>query len=163
MFVLISYISILNFSCHQNAEMKSKSKIEKVHIVETEDDVDPPPPNLKSGFKNLHDWLSNICDSEKLQKPISEFSLGLFQSENEKNVVYLVGVNKNDNNETIDFKPQKMYFMLPKDDYNKLSGEKLIQKLTNELKDFTKTAKFQNSFLSTASSITFRGAIIWSK
>jgi hypothetical protein len=145
--------------------MKPKYIIEHVHIEEVTDVVEPPPPNIKRTFENLHDWLNNICDSEKPQMPIANYSLGIFESTDSR-VLYLVGLNKytNPNHEKIDFEPQNMYFLLPAEDYRDLTWEQLADKLAEQLRYFTKTQKFTNSYLADAKLIELNGdKVIWRK
>ena len=151
-------------SCNKNLHMPSGNiKIEHI-IIEREDDlVNPPPPDLHSDFKTLDDWLVAICDSEKPEKPISTYSVSLFEAVDE-DVVCLVGVNEYDNGSRIDFQPSNAYFKLPGDKYKKSSREQLVNKLIFEFREFTTTQKFKNSFLAQADSITINGTtVIWSK
>ena len=143
--------------------------IQDVQFEEIEEEVQPPPPNLKSNFKTLNDWLYNICDHDKPKKSIAEFNFGLFESPNEY-ILFLVGVNKYDEGKNhsriiIEFKPLKMYFKLPQKEYANLSREKLLDKLNSQLKDFASTKKFKTSFLAKANTINFEsnGQKIWSK
>jgi hypothetical protein len=157
---------IKNWYLEQDSRiMKPKYIIEHVHIEETVDAVEPPPPNIKRTFKNLHDWLFDICDSEKPKMAIANYSLGVFESPDSR-VLFLVGLNKytNPNYEKIDFEPKNMYFLLPTEDYRDLTWEQLADKLTEQLRDFTKTQKFTNSYLADANSIVLNGnKVIWSK
>ena len=157
-------ISITTFviSCHQNHNMK-KIVVEEVNITDSVDVIEPPPPHLKQSFKKLEDWLVNICDSGRPKKPVSFYAIGLFESREDR-ALFLVGMSKSGNNETIVFQPKNMYFMLPPDEYKDLKKEQLDVKLVNQLTDFFKTKYFSDSFLSRADSILFRGkTLIWSK
>jgi hypothetical protein len=145
--------------------MNRKYIIEHVHIEETVDDVEPPPPDIKPTFGNLHDWLIDICDSPGPQIPIANYRLGVFESPDSR-VLFLVGFNKytNPNYEKIDFEPKNMYFLLPTEDYRDLTWEQLGDKLAGQIRDFTKTQKFTNSYLADANSIVLNGnKVIWSK
>ena len=74
--------------------MQSKDiKTKDINLEETIYDVDPPPPDMNCNFKTLYDWLINICDSEKPNRPITIYSLGLFESPDDR-VIFLVGLNK---------------------------------------------------------------------
>jgi hypothetical protein len=145
--------------------MKPKYIIEHIHIEETVDAVEPPPPNIKPTFKTLHDWLIDICDSEKPKIPIANYSFGVFESPDSP-VLFMVGLNKytNPNHAKIDFEPQSMYFLLPIEDYNNLTCEQLSDKLGEQLRDFTMTQIFKNSYLADANSIVLNGnKAIWHK
>jgi hypothetical protein len=145
--------------------MKPKYIIEPIHIEETVDMVEPPPPDIKPTFKTLHDWLIDICDSEKPEIPIANYSFGVFESPDSR-VLFMVGLNKytDPNHEKIDFEPRNMYFLLPTEDYRDMTLEQMADKLARQLRDFTKTQKFTNSYLADANSIVLNGnQIIWSK
>ena len=57
----ISHLPIILYNHGRNCDMKPNYSIEHVHIEETMDAVEPPPPDIKATFKNLHDWLIDIC------------------------------------------------------------------------------------------------------
>ena len=150
-------------SCKQDKGLARKTIVEHVNLEESEDDVEPPPHDLTPNFNNVKDWLSKVCDAENPQKPIKCYSLGIYESGSEDTtVVYLVGLNYYGNHTSIDFESSNMYFLLPKD-YHGLSLDQLSQKLTSELKDFTKSKKFESSFLAKTQKIILHGNIvIWS-
>ncbi|MCG2614731.1 hypothetical protein LZZ85_10585 [Terrimonas sp. NA20] len=137
-----------------------------VTLVEIEDDIEPPPPGLDTHFKSVQEWLCSICDAEKPDKSISIFKIGLFES-SDGNMLYLAGVNKYENGDTshtrVDFEPSNMYCRLPESGYKDLNREQLLVRLTGELKAFTGTEKFRNSFLATSNTIIFEsnGQVIW--
>jgi hypothetical protein len=145
--------------------LKPKYIIEHIHIEEIVDDVEPPPPNIKPTFDSLHAWLIDICDSEKPQMPIADYRPGVFESRDSR-VLFLAGLNKytNPNHEKIDFEPQNMYFLLPTEEYRDLTWEQLAEKLAEQVRNFTKTQEFTNSYLADAKSIVLNGnKVIWSK
>lgn len=149
-----------------NKPQPDKPKIitENVVFNEEVDDVPPPPPGLVSNFKSLQDWLFKICDRDKPGKSIMTYNFGLFESPGNY-TIFLVGLNqyekKNSLITRIEFEPKSMYFRLPETEYKNLNREQLVDKLTAQLKDFTKTEKFKTSFLAKAKSITtdFKGEI----
>lgn len=156
-------------SCEQQTNDPGKVRAQEVQFEVVEDDVEPPPPHLTSGFKTLHDWLHNICDKDKPQKPIAKYKFGLFESPN-NNTLVLVGVNtyaegKNRSITRIEFEPANMYFKLPETDYGNLNREQLLDKLTSQLKDFANTKEFKASFFTKADVVVFEtnGQTIWSK
>ncbi len=133
-----------------------------------EDLVEPPPPHLVSKFATLQDWLLNVCENDRPQKPISKYNVGLFESSNAY-TLYLVGVNtydadKNRSVTRIEFEPTNMYFKLPEAYYQNLSREQLLDKLTFELKSFAKSEKFKTSFFAKATVFVFEtnGQTVWS-
>lgn len=136
----------------------------------TEDDIGPPPPDLKSEFGTLQDWLVNICDGEKPEKPIADYNIGLFESSEGGYTLVLTGGNtydEDDNNSSkrIEFTPKHTFYRLPEDYYKNLSREQLIKKLIAQLKDFTNTKDFKSSFFTQANAIVFdtNGQKIWTK
>ena len=153
-----------------------KYKTEQVTAVETQvisdvvtiDEVPPPPPNLTSDFKNIQEWLTSICKTEKPDINITDFRLGLFESPND-NTIFLVGIINYDNDEGSEtrfkLKPANMYFPLPQSEFSNMNHTQLLDKLTEQLRAFTTTETFRNSFLAAAKRITFdaSGKVIWPK
>jgi len=137
-------------------------------IVDIQDDVDPPPPNFTSKFKTLQDWLLDMCDNEKPIKTIQKYKFGLFESKNDY-TIFCAGVNEsyegNQHSIHIAFKPTNVYFKLPKNYFENLTREQLLDKLVSDLKDFTNREEFKNSFFTKADAVVFEtnGQMIWSK
>jgi hypothetical protein len=160
-FILFMFFPIL--SCKQSKGTVRTTIVEHVNLEDSEDVVEPPPHDLKRNFNSVTDWLSNVCDADNPRKTIKCYSLGIFESESEDTaVVYLVGLNYYGSHTAIDFEPSNMYFLLPKN-YHGLGLDQKSQKLTAELKGFTKSKKFESSFLAKARKIELNGNIvIWS-
>jgi hypothetical protein len=142
---------------------------QQVRAVEIADIADPPPPNLNVTFNNIHDWLSNLVSHNKSKKNIAEYKFGLFES-TDNNTLYVVGVNtyfagRDSAFARIEFKPSNMYFKLPKSEYENLNRDQLIDSLTSQLKDFSKSDEFKNSFFTKSDMVIFEtnGEIIWLK
>ena len=137
--------------------------VQDVTYVDVVDDIPPPSRHLTTKFKTLQDWLFDICDSKEPRKPIQHYSFGLFETPDKK-LLFFVGQNtytKEKRSRTLtEFKPLNMYFPLSKE-YDSLTQEQIADKLFLELKEFTNTEKFKNSFLTKANSIglVFKGAI----
>ena len=140
-----------------------KEEFEIRHIVLTSkafmDDPPPPPPlDFVSPFKTIHEWLSNICDTKEPDKPIEDLQISLSESPT-RAILCLVGFNTEviDNSTTahrITFTPASGDFPLPKDDYENLSKQQVRERVLSEVMEFSKTEKFQNSFLWQAESVT---------
>lgn len=147
---------------------RGKVEVRKVTLTEIEDDIEPPPPDLKTDFKSVQEWLFAVCDGGKPDKSIKFFNLGLFES-SDGNTLYLAGINKYEDGHTthtlIEFEPSNMYCSLSQDWYGGLSREQLLIRLTDELKAFTQSEKFLNSFLASADAIVFKsnGQIVWKR
>ena len=156
-------------ACGQQKNDPGKARVQEVQFEVVEDDVEPPPPHLTSRFKTWQDWLHNICDKDKPQKPIAKYKFGLFESSNDYTLV-LVGVNtyvegKNRSVTRIEFEPANMYFKLPETYYENLNREQLLDKLASQLKEFANTKKIKTSFFTKANIVVFEtnGQTIWSK
>ena len=156
-------------ACNRKANVE-KAEVEVIHVVvQSEEDVpEPPPLRLTSRFKTVQEWLFNICDTDKPKKPITTYNFGLFEVE-EDYIVFLVGLNTYNREQyssatRIDFEPSGMYFPLPKSEYKNLKREQVLERLTAQLRNFTKTARFKHSFFAEAKSVTtdFKGEI-WTK
>ncbi len=161
--------AMLTFTC---TEMKDHQPKNQVIIDSTSyaihDAVEPPPPDLISNFKNLSEWLSGICDGEKPKKLITNYDIGLFESEG-SNIIYIVGVCSYKKGDTSyvknEFESSNMYYKLPIEEYKNLSKEELLKKLSSQLKYFAASKKFNSSFLSKANNIVFTPdrKVIWHK
>ncbi len=158
---------VIAIACNQKNKTDAvEIELEEVNHVAIMDDVPPPPSNLTSNFKNVHDWLNSICKMEHPVASISSYHLGIFHS-SAGNVIFLVGMNDYDNEDEsqsrIEFEPANMYFPLSQNEFANLSKEQLVKKLTEQLKAFTTTDTFKNSFLEAAKRITFEasGEVIW--
>lgn len=143
-------------------EVKTEYGVEYEQVEE----ISPPPPGLTTKFKTPQEWLINICDTEKPEKPITAYNFSLFESPDDYTIC-LVGINKYDQGQDsvtrIDFEPSSMYYPLP-GEYKNLTRDQVQDQVTSLLKDFTKTDKFKNSFFAKSNSIIvdFYGTI-WSK
>ncbi|MEX6690832.1 hypothetical protein QTN47_25210 [Danxiaibacter flavus] len=152
----------------QSENSPGKIRIQYLQFKDIEDDIKPPPPNLVSKFKTLQDWLLDICNSNKPKKSIIKFKFELFESANDYTIV-LAGVNtydegKNRSVTRIEYRPRNMYFKLQETYYVGLDRQQLLDKLTAELKDFSNTEKFRNSFFTKARIVVFEtnGQTVWS-
>jgi hypothetical protein len=170
-FIVIALFACLGMECSQRTKSESDNvEVKEVMVtsVEVADDVSPPPPGLTSHFKNMEDWLSNICDDKKPKKSIATYEFGLFESP-DNYAIFLVGINTYNKADTsytrIEFEPSNMYFQLPRGEYKNLNRDEMVNLLIFQLKDFTNTKKFKTSFFTGADKITFatNGQTIWSK
>ena len=158
-------------SCNQENSVRHEEQYEVKHVVFTseEDDPGPPPPNFTSQFKTIEEWLFSICDSEKPKKSITTYKFGLFEGENDYTLC-LTGISTKELSQThtrtkIDFAPADMYFSVPAAEFNNLARKQVLERLTSQLKEFTTTNKFKQSFLAEAKSIVteWNGEIVWKK
>ncbi|MDI9874946.1 hypothetical protein [Flectobacillus rivi] len=153
-----------------NQEYKKEESDITVHgsFTVIEDDIDSPPSDLKSNFISIEEWLGSICDEDFPQKPIDEYRIGLFESE-QSYTLTLAGFNSYEKDKytivnLVEFEPTNIYFPLPENYFRDSSREQLLEKLIGELKVFTSTEKFKASFLSKGNVGVFEttGEIIWS-
>ena len=138
-----------------------------VHLATIETPV-PPSPGFTTPFKTLQEWLFHLINSnQQPEKVISSYMFVVSDPPGDIDI-YLVGytdtIEQGVPTRRIGFKPANWYFPLPKEEYTHLSKQQLRERLQNELVEFTKSAKFQGSFLSKGYSIesNFAGEL-WSR
>lgn len=139
--------------------------IEQVSFTQEEDDVPPPPPELASRFASVQEWLIHMIGTEQPDSSVTTYQFDLFQSGSSYTVslVGLIAFSSGTREvKRIHFQPSQMYYPLPESDYKGLSWQEANDKLTVQLKEFTRTGRFQNSFLAQARAITtgYNGAKI---
>lgn len=150
----------------KNSDKKDLMVIHHRYTV-VEESIDPPPPHKIKKFKNLQNWLSDICKNDQPANLIAMYKFGVFQSE--KNyTVFLIGQSILDDPKKgcinrIEFEPRNMYYNLPVTFFKGLSYEEFLVKLTKELKSFTATNEFLSSWFTKAKIIILEtnGQIIW--
>lgn len=76
-------------SAQKNQNDSEKVIIHHVHWEIVEDETEPPPPHLISKFATLQDWLLNVCEKDRPQKPISKYKVGLFDAPNGNKLIVL--------------------------------------------------------------------------
>ena len=164
-FFFISLISVLATGCQHHSNQKEEITAQEFTTYEVEDQVEPPPPDLKSSFNTIQEWLSDICDSPQPERPISAYRIGIWESEN-KFTLSLAGYNKysfeKGDSSRIEFLPSSMYFPLPENEYKNLTRGQVLLNIDSQLAEFCRSAKFRNSFLSKARSIVSDKGVIWS-
>ncbi len=126
-------------------------------LSEEVEDVEPPLPGFKSRFKSLKEWLTSICENEKPDKVVDTYNFGLFVGEGEY-TLFMVGFKINEVSDfhtqsLIAFSPADMYFSLPPIKYIGLERDQVYASLTLELKEFTKSTKYKNSFFHEAKQV----------
>lgn len=123
---------------------------------------------IRSKFKTLEEWLTDICDNIKPEKHIEEYKLSLSESSG-KFTLELLGVNIYQENRITnvrtEFKPKNMYFRLPHKEYKNLDRKQAQERVSIQLKEFVLTDKFKASYLSEANAVvtTYNGEKIWTK
>ncbi|HVG14424.1 MAG TPA: hypothetical protein VM935_05665 [Chitinophagaceae bacterium] len=165
--IIITAIGCNLLACEGKEVSKKQYEVEEINSISEEEVPDPPPPNYRSRFSTLDEWLSHICDNEKPGKPISTFIFGLFEEGNNY-TLFLTGNNtymiSRDHTESkIDFAPVDMYFSLTGNDYKDLNREQVLERIMDGIRAFTRTEKFKQSFFHEAKSITtsWNGERVW--
>ena len=131
------------------------SEIKHIHATATIEQF-VIPSNIRSKHKTIHEWLTSICHGKKPTETILEFTIRLISSETSgEHIVCLYGVNSRIDGPYstytyVVFKPSNLWFKFPKLQYRKCNYEQIQEELTKQVKDFTLTELFQNSFLSKA-------------
>ncbi len=145
------------------------SEIKHIEVTATVEEL-LIPINIKSKFKSMQDWLTNICQGKIPKKKISEYVIRLVSSQvSNEHIVCLYGVSTRFDAigqpyTSIDFKPSSVFFKFPKIKYNSFSYKQMQEELTNQLKDFISTQEFHNSFLSNENiRMSFSDKPIWLK
>jgi len=146
------------FACDSKTEIKV-TDVKLVSVTQTDSIPEPPPPPPPiSNFMTLQEWLFKLCDTEKPDKSIIAYNFGLFETE-DGYTIYLIGSKEYDKDDqdwatNNDFEPSIKYYPLPTNEYKDLKWEKVLDKIKSQLKDFTKTDRFKNSFFAKAKAIT---------
>lgn len=155
--IIVLLIVYALLSCNHEAHVEvQKLKIEDVALQETEEVVDPPPPNLTSPYNTIQDWLLALCKTEKPSDPVTTYQFGLFESQDSYTLV-LTGSTHYDTDQggvtRITFAPAAMYFPLPQSKYKNLKREQVLDTITAQLNRFIKSNKFKHSFFAKAKAI----------
>jgi len=141
--ILLAASFCLVYSYKTKAE-SGKAEVKEVTLYDyqVDDEIEPPPPDLTSNFKNLHDWLVNIGNDKAPNKLIAHYEFGFFESPDDY-TIFLFGTNRDRRRDTsfthIHFKPSNMYFELPEGEYKNLRRGELLNRLIPQMKEFTKT------------------------
>jgi hypothetical protein len=147
------------FACSQpKADDMNRYEVTTHEFVEEIEEVEPPldiPREQK--FATIHQWLENICDTEQPEKSVVDYRFQVMQTDREYYTVYLYGIKAyeegNFRSEKVAFRPKDMYYRLSDFQANDQSLQQVCKMVTNQLKDFTKTAAFKKSFFSKANSV----------
>lgn len=150
--ILILTISLMSYG------QEKKYFVQHVRVTEIKDV--PEMPILSKAlptFQSVNNWLSAVCNSKKPTKAIETYHI-YFLEEDSEIVLLIVGLNfsqKNDVVKTrIDFYPENSSYSIPFNTFKDLTHEELLRYLCTQIKEFTKSEKFINSFLSEAKSLT---------
>jgi hypothetical protein len=156
--IVILLVGHILLSCNSKTETKV-TDVKLVSVTQTDSVPEPPPPPPPiSNFMTLQEWLFKLCDTETPDKSIIAYNFGLFETENGY-TIYLIGSKEYDKDDqdwatNNDFEPSLKYYPLPTSEYKNLKWEKVLERIKSQLKDFTKTDKFKNSFFAKAKAIT---------
>lgn len=161
----IVLISVFVLSCTYKSKIKIKDKLEsndKVEVVNSNtEEVDtlyevPPPPNsvLQSPILTLSEWFSQLCSTETPKGADVYFRFGLFET-SDRYAIYLIKYKEQETWNSS--KPDGIkYFSLAKNNYKGLPWTRVLEKIKLELKELASMARFKNSPLAQAKSITIK-------
>ncbi|WP_342644834.1 hypothetical protein [Mucilaginibacter sp. CSA2-8R] len=147
----------------------TQKQVNQVTFKAAADDVQPSAQGTKVGFKSVSEWLITITNGNQPQKHISQYNIRLFEAPGAC-TLSLTGVNTYKEgigfqSTRIDYTPREMYCDLPPAYFQNLTRDQLPAKIIEELKSFTASASFKNSFLAQADQIVLEsnGEVIWKK
>lgn len=154
-FILVIFSLISVIACSQKKDtMNENIKIQEVTSYQVVEEPEPPPPDLKSNFNSVSEWLSKLATTDKPDPDIVNFRFGLF--EHETNYTLVFSGSKNDRNQDtvlLDYMPSDMYYPLPPKDYGSLTLDQAWKKITLEIKEFLTSETGKNSFFQKAKAI----------
>lgn len=166
-FYTIVFLILMPYMSMSQEKDSSKITYQYITITDYSELPDPPFKEQISSFATIADWLDTICNSRKPEKEINTYIFCLFEGR-DNNVLSLVGLNtypyKDSYITKVDFKPTNMYLQLPVNEYSGLNQDNIKRKIYLQLKEFTNTEEFKQSFLSKSNLITAAfGGNIWSR
>jgi hypothetical protein len=154
-----TFCSLVMTACTDKTAAPVTTRLATVYesFESVEDDMGPPPPEFRSPYKSVPEWLNKLCKGEKPAKPIDKYRFALFESPDEY-VLSLTGTNTTEvsdrRSEThIEFTPKNMYYRVPAKDHKNLTRDQLLQNLTKQFDEFINSEKFRTSFFAEAKSI----------
>ena len=167
--VQISSTPYLLFGKRTKINNLSMPKIK--HVIDTQTVSSPLiPHSRKSKFKTIRGWLISICEGKQPNTTISEFYISLsFEQPSIVYILCLYGVNtsleeRHQSYTHIDFEPSSMFFKCPMQKYKSFNYEQMKEELVAQLKDFTMTEIFTQSFLAKGNIRMINdGNLIWHK
>lgn len=127
-------------------------------IVEEDDPFDPPPPSPGWGnrFDNIREWLSYLCNTFKPTERIVAYYFSIAGDPDGYSVLFTCNWK---------FDPEDkewVYYMdnelqdshgLPAAEYKNLNREEVLEKFVAELKAFSETEQFKQSFFANAKAV----------
>ena len=167
---LIFSILIPIYSHGQNMPKNTAQTNAKQVTYKTSLEIIPPPvPGFKTRFLSITEWLTAVATGNQPQKAITKYNIDLFEAPGAY-TLSLTGVNTynegiNVKSSRIDYTPREMYCDLPASYYQSQTREHLLAKIVADIKNFTATPVFKNSFLAGANLIVLgtNGEVIWAK
>jgi hypothetical protein len=155
----------MNVDLKENNEQSPNDR-RFVTVVIEEEQIEPPD-DVDSSFDSLHDWLSNLCSTEKPTTKIKTYNFQISQSR-DRYILSVVGSNdysleRNHIISRIDFEPSDMFFLLPQNEYEQLDYSRAIDRVRIQLAEFTDTEVFKGSFFYLAESVNLNGEVIWTR
>ncbi|WP_336515046.1 hypothetical protein [Pollutibacter soli] len=155
LYLLILPVLLSSFSC----SIKTDVAENELPVISSPDSLSLQASIIKETDRlTIREWIHRICETESPDPKVIAYNFGLIQIDNGYSL-YLIGSKEYDvdNSEwafNIDFEPRMKYYPLADTIYSKLSFDKVQTKINNELKEFTASVNFRNSFFANAKAIT---------
>jgi hypothetical protein len=166
-FILFLFVVYALFACTNKKEAKEDITVE--HFEWEVEQDGGPDKKITPTFKTVKEWLHFISANEKPNAPDLDYNFGLSESPNEY-ILNVGGVKTYDEGKyrtvtRVEWRPENMYLLLPESEYRNLKPEQVRENIFNQLKAFTQTTTFKNSFFSKAKAITadWEGDTLWTK
>ncbi len=156
-YIILTLSLILNSITACNGQRKTI--VENVTITTTEDDPGPPPSSvIDSKLITLKQWFFKLCDEPKSAETNFSYKFDLWKTGNvyQIGLIDLKGLSKNMQQyyAAKNIKPYGKYYTIPKIDYKNPDRKQVLAKIKSQLKEYSHTKKFKQSFLSKADTIT---------
>lgn len=155
LYLLVLPVLLSSFSCSIDSDVVAND----LPVVSSPDSLSLQASIIQETDQlTLREWIGRICETERPDSSVIAYNFGLIQIDNGYSL-YLIGskeydVNNSDWAFSIDFEPRMKYYPLADSNYSKLSWDKVQVKINEELKDFTASVTFKNSFFAKAKAIT---------
>ncbi|HEX2847288.1 MAG TPA: hypothetical protein VHN59_12120 [Chitinophagaceae bacterium] len=120
-------------------------------IIEDPDMVEPPPPSDRDDrFDGTREWLSFLCNAIQPTERVIACFFSIHQLNNGRYSVLFTGNWKFDpaDMEWVFYADDKVQdsYLLPDSEYEDLNREDTLKKFAGQLKTFSKTEQFKQSF-----------------
>ncbi len=150
-------VTLLTARCQQ----KEKMVIKSATFTTTQDDPGPPPASvLDSKPVTLKQWFFKLCDEHDVGGTNLSYKFDFWETSG----VYQIGLIKlskfgkdvRQNYEAENIKPNGKFYAILKSDYKDLKWKQILDKIKSQLKEYSQTEKFKQSYFAKAKSISIK-------